>query len=339
MSAMHVKVGIPRVTVGIPTYNRSEMLRGAIESVLSQTFTDLRLVVSDNASEDDTPDVVQSYDDGRIEYVRAVHNIGPAGNFRRLLELADTEYLVILPDDDLLYPDHLKAAVEILDRFENVGLAHTAFDLIDEGSRVTKSMSPLGANSPVSVERRDVALERLMISDFPICFSSVVYRTKAILDAGGIRAEEEPFGDIQLWMRMALDWDFGYVATPLAGFRIHEASTTRSIASDHGVSSEGRDRVLLHAQIRHQRRMDFLDAAALAPASTRRLRALATLHDLAERSYWGVPWKKTAAGQLNLVRTYPRVLLQPAFWRLVVAQLGGRRLLFALRRRRARHAH
>ena len=106
MSAMHVEVGIPRVTVGIPTYNRSGMLRGAIESVLSQTFTNLRLVVSDNASEDDTPDVVRSFDDERIEYVRAAHNIGPAGNFRRLLELADTEYLVLLPDDDLLYPDH-----------------------------------------------------------------------------------------------------------------------------------------------------------------------------------------------------------------------------------------
>ena len=145
--------------------------------------------------------------------MRAEQNIGPAGNFRRLLELADTEYLVLLPDDDLLYPGHLEGGRRDPRPVRERGLAHTAFDLIDEGSRVTKSMNPLGIE--LAGERRAprLALERLMVSDFPICFWSVVYRTKAILDAGGIRAEEEPFGDIQLWMRMALDWDFGYVAS------------------------------------------------------------------------------------------------------------------------------
>src|SRR4051794_29936209 len=111
-----------RVTVGIPTFNRSGMLRGAIESVLAQTYPDFRVLVSDNASDDDTPDVVRSFGDDRIHYVRAEQNIGAAGNFRRVLELADTEFLVILPDDDVLYPGHLRAAVEVLDRFENVGL-------------------------------------------------------------------------------------------------------------------------------------------------------------------------------------------------------------------------
>jgi glycosyltransferase involved in cell wall biosynthesis len=167
MSAMKATASAPRVTVGIPTYNRAEMLRGAIESVLAQTFTDFRLLVSDNASEDDTPDVVRSYDDDRIEYVRAEHNVGPAGNFHRLLELADTEYLVLLPDDDLLYPDHLKASIELLDRYKNLGLAHTAFDLIDEDSRVTQRMSPLAGRAPAPGVAPEAALERLMVSVVP----------------------------------------------------------------------------------------------------------------------------------------------------------------------------
>jgi len=326
-----------RVTVGIPTFNRAGMLRGAIESVLAQTFTSFRLLVSDNASDDETPEVVRSFDDDRIRYVRSEQNIGPAGNFRRLLELAETEFLLILPDDDILYPDHLRAAVEVLDRFENVGLVHTAFDLIDEQSRVTGSMNPLESRSPVTIERRDLVHERLMVSDFPICFSSVLYRTTAIVDAGGIRAEEEPFGDLQLWMRIALHWDFGFVSKPLAGFRIHSDTTTRNIGAQHGVTSDGRELTFLHAQIRLKRRMDFLDDARLELRSTPRLRALAMLHDLAERSYWGLPWRKVAAGQANLVRRYPRVVLLPAFWRLAFAQLGGRRLRSALRRASAGH--
>jgi hypothetical protein len=314
------------------------MLRGAIESVLAQTFTSFRLIVSDNASEDDTPEVVRSFDDARIQYVRSEHNVGQAGNFHRLLELAETELLVILPDDDILYPDHLGAAVDVLDRFTNVGLVHTSFDLIDERGRVTGTMNPLEARSPVSIERRDLALERLMVSDFPIGFSSVVYRTKAMRDADGIRAEEGPFGDLQLWMRIALDWDFGYVARPLAGFRIHQETTTRNIGAQHGVTSDGRELVLVHTQMRLERRMDFLATARLPPESARRLRALAILHDLAERSYWGLPWSEVAARQVRLVRMYPGVLRRFAFWRLVMAPLGGRRVRAGLRRAKARRA-
>ena len=72
----------------------------------------------------------------------------------------------------------------------------------------------------MKIDRRDRALEYLMVSDWGLCFPSVAYRTKAILEAGGLREEEGPFGDRQLWMRIALDWDFGYIAKPLAGFRI-----------------------------------------------------------------------------------------------------------------------
>ena len=320
-----------RVTVGIPTYNRSEMLRGAVESVLAQTYPDFRLLISDNASDDDTPDVVRSFDDERIQYVRADVNVGPAGNFRRVLELAETEFLVILPDDDVLYPDHLRAAVDVLDRHPNVGLVHTAFDLIDERSVVTGSMSPVKSHAPVTIERRDLAHERLMVSDFPICFSSVLYRTKAIVDAGGIRAEEEPFGDLQLWMRIAMHWDFGYVARPLSGFRIHEASSTSSIGAENGGASDGRELALMYGRIRFKRRSDFLAGAPLDPERAAKLRALAMLHDLVERAYWGLPGREVAVEQARIARAYPRVVLRPAFWRLVAAQLGGRRLRAALR--------
>ena len=98
-----------KVTVGIPTFNRAGWLRESIESVLAQTFTDFRLVVSDNASDDDTPEVVRSFDDDRIHYVRSQRNVGPVGNSRRLIALAETtEFLVLLPDDDVLYPGHLQ---------------------------------------------------------------------------------------------------------------------------------------------------------------------------------------------------------------------------------------
>src|SRR4051794_17675024 len=115
----------PSVTVGIPTFNRSTLLREAIASVVSQSYPALRILVCDNASDDDTGEVVASFDDERIDYVRADENIGMTQNFNRAVELTRTEYVVLLPDDDLLYPEHLRHTVDVLERHPRVGVVHT----------------------------------------------------------------------------------------------------------------------------------------------------------------------------------------------------------------------
>jgi len=82
------------VTVGIPTRNRAELLREAIESVLAQSHRNFRLVGSDNASVDHTPGVVRWFRDPRIVYSPVRTNVGRAANFNRLVALADTEFVV-----------------------------------------------------------------------------------------------------------------------------------------------------------------------------------------------------------------------------------------------------
>ncbi len=124
------------VTIGIPTYNRARLLRESITSVLSQSHRNFRLLICDNASQDATPETVASFADPRIDYVRSDSNIGMIGNFNRILKLADTEFLVILPDDDILYPEYLRSAIDVLKQYPSVGVAHSAFDLIDGSSRV-----------------------------------------------------------------------------------------------------------------------------------------------------------------------------------------------------------
>jgi len=83
------------------------MLQESIGSVLAQSYSDFRLLVSDNASTDETSEVVTSLADPRIDYVRSTENIGMIGNFNRIVEMCTTEYVVLLPDDDILYPEYL----------------------------------------------------------------------------------------------------------------------------------------------------------------------------------------------------------------------------------------
>ena len=212
--------------------------------------------------------------------------------------------------------------------------------MIDARSHVVRRVNPLTSRSPVTIERHDLALEHMMVSSWPICFSSVVYRTKAIVEAGGFREEEEPFGDLQLWMRIALDWDFGYVAKPLVGFRVHPESATTSIETQETATTKGRELDLLYPRIRFQRRMDFLKEAPLEPPDKRWLGSLATLELAVERARAGRPWRQVVACVARLVRTSPRIVLRrepwhlvlrPEIWRLMLVRLGARRVRSALR--------
>lgn len=329
-----------KVTVGIPTYNRPDLLREAIESVLSQTFSEFRLVISDNASDAGTRGVVESFTDPRVEYNRSNQNVGMVGNFNRIIELADTEFLMILPDDDLLYPDYLTSAMEALKQFRSVGVVHSAFNLIDAGARVlTPAMSPMKGRRPITIESGERYLERSMTAVWPVCFSSATYRTRAIVEAGGFRDDEQPFADLPMWMRIALKWDFAFLARPLAGYRDHPDTVSMRLGSDAGLEFEGQKRILLWAQSRLDRRIGFLDSAELSRERKTRYRSLATVAFLVESSGLGTPWVHNNTKLLRVARGYPRILLRPAVWRLVAAQLGGRQVRRAVERLVSRSHH
>jgi Glycosyl transferase family 2 len=313
-----------KITVGIATYNRAASLGETIESVLAQRFGDFRMVISDNASEDETAEVVGSYPDPRIEYVRAEQNVGMTGNFNRLIELAETEFLMLLPDDDLLYPDYLGRVMETLGRYPSAGFAHTAFDEIDAESRISKRCVRLiDTSEPVLFESGDQFLTRSMMK-MAVCFSTATYRTRALVAAGGIRADEEPFADIPMWMRIALDSDVVFLAEPLAGFRVHDDSVTKGLVSVDGEQLGSDAQLAVYTQIFFERRLGFLDQAGLPAERARRYRSLATLRYLSDRGGQGVPWRSTSRGLIQLVRLRPGILLHPTAWRLIAAQLGGR---------------
>jgi glycosyltransferase involved in cell wall biosynthesis len=106
---------MPRFTIGIPTYNRADLLRETLESALAQTYPDVEILVCDNASGDRTAEVVESYGD-RIRYHRNATNIGMYPNFAKAIELASGEYFSLLQDDDLIHCDFVRRAVEAFER-------------------------------------------------------------------------------------------------------------------------------------------------------------------------------------------------------------------------------
>ncbi|MGA2700861.1 MAG: glycosyltransferase family A protein [Isosphaeraceae bacterium] len=102
---------MPRFTIGMPTYNRCDLLAHALQAALGQTFPDVEVLVCDDASADRTPDVVRSFGD-RVRYHRSETNIGMWPNFARAVELAKGEYFSWLQDDDQIHRDFVARALQ-----------------------------------------------------------------------------------------------------------------------------------------------------------------------------------------------------------------------------------
>src|SRR3954454_5670279 len=105
---------MPTFTVCIPTYNAAAYLREAIESVLSQTFGDFELLICDDASTDNTPDLVAGFPDERIRYVPFERNLGQSGNFNRCIDNARGDLWSLLSADDRFLPNFLERANDAL---------------------------------------------------------------------------------------------------------------------------------------------------------------------------------------------------------------------------------
>lgn len=116
------KANRSRVSIGVPVYNGEKFIRKRIDSILSQTFKDFELIISDNASSDTTSDICKEYakKDSRIRYIHQKNNIGSAKNFNFVLQQANGKYFTWAAADDLWEPTFLSKNIEILESHPNI---------------------------------------------------------------------------------------------------------------------------------------------------------------------------------------------------------------------------
>lgn len=104
-----------KVSVLIPVYNAAAFLKDSVNSILNQTFDDFELILLNDASSDNSEEIIRGFDDPRIRYYKNEKNLGISGSRNKLLDLARGEYLAVMDNDDLSVPDRLAAQVAYLD--------------------------------------------------------------------------------------------------------------------------------------------------------------------------------------------------------------------------------
>jgi glycosyltransferase involved in cell wall biosynthesis len=222
-------MSLPTFSVIVPSYKYAAVLEGCVRSVLEQEGVDVRVLIVDDCSPDDTETVgraLAAHDD-RVEFRRHEQNVGLIGTANEGIEWAHGEFSLLLSADDLLTPGALARAAEVMRRHPRVGLVYGHAPYWNDGEplpsmtgRWTGTRLWAGADWARTVCR---AAQN--------CISSpeAVVRTSVQRAVGGYDPVCDHASDLNMWLRIAAVSDVAYVrGAPQAIYRIHADSMFRS---------------------------------------------------------------------------------------------------------------
>jgi|SRR5579862_268477 len=220
---------MPRLCIGLPVYNGENYVAQAIDSLLAQTFTDFRLIISDNASSDRTAEICRDFSrrDARIDYVRHDHNRGAAWNFNHLTGRARGEYFKWAPHDDLCAPEFTARCIAALDTHPDAVLAYPRSHIIDaHGTIVASYREPIAAHAATPWARF-----RSVVRNSGLCHSAFGVIRLDVLRTTRLWGPY-PASDTVLLAELALRGKFIEVDAPLLLQRDHAARASRVHGSD-----------------------------------------------------------------------------------------------------------
>lgn len=219
----------PKVTIAIPTFNRAGWIEGAVTRALAQTCSDFEVLVSDNASTDETPAVLAQFDDPRLRVVRHASNLGLVGNWNSCLAEARGDYFALVPDDDCIASWFIERCTELLevDPELSIILGLTDFRSSSDGGRLFRA----NANGRFSTGIWNGAdlLGEFLEGRLPVQMCSVLVRTEILRAQGGF-TDGAPFStDICAWAPIVLRHRAGLVNESCATYIAHESSYTSTL--------------------------------------------------------------------------------------------------------------
>jgi glycosyltransferase involved in cell wall biosynthesis len=251
----------PLVSIVVPCYNYGHFLPKCIDSLLAQTYENVEILAIDNCSTDNTREVIGSYHDARLTYIRNESNIGCIPNFNKGVSLSRGKYIMVVPADDyFVKPNLLGRFVELMERHSEVG--YVFCPVVDAQDRL-QSFSDCGKKDKIWNGRS--FLKRHLIKSNCIVLSSVMVRRECY-EQISLFPEELPFtNDWYLWSVFALHHAVGYIRDPMVFFRTHEQSVTSALLrSQDGVWTKNRMEILW----RVARLSEDLGGRSLRPACT-----------------------------------------------------------------------
>lgn len=209
----------------IPTYNGEKFVEKALLSALRQTRKADEIIISDDHSSDKTLEICRKYEGESVKIYK--HPEGPSGfvkGWNNGIKLAQSEYISILHQDDLLYPDFLESAEKAFQRYPQARHLFAPCDIIDQNGNVTKSASVQTGVVNLYSGREYACLYRGIEGHIHRCPGVITHRD--IFKQCLYREEAGHIADDDFFYRVSEITDVIGVMRPLAGYRVHGLSET-----------------------------------------------------------------------------------------------------------------
>jgi hypothetical protein len=227
-----------RIDVIIPCYNYGCFLYQCVNSVLGQVGVDVRVLVIDDASPDNTAEVAAALaqENPRVTVIRHSTNKGHINTYNEGIEWASADYMLLLSADDYLLPGALSRATGLMEAHPEVGFTFgNVIELSDSGNETPKKSIIEATN--VSDNRILEGREFIELSggaDNLVATCTAVVRTQLQKRIGGYRHELPHTGDMEMWLRFAAHASVGFISAYQGVYRLHSAnmSTAYYVISD-----------------------------------------------------------------------------------------------------------
>ena len=204
---------IPLVTVVIPAYNGGSYLRGAIDSVIGQDYPNVELIVLDDGSTDNTPEILKGY--GKLFHWDRHDNMGQAATLNKGWRMGRGEVLGYLSADDTLMSRAISTSMQYLRQNEDVIMTYGDFNLIDPQSQLIRR-----------IRTADFDYHDMVANIHCQPGPGVFFWRHAFEAAGGWNSNYRQMPDYDYWLRLGLVGKFHHIPEVLASFRIHDESQT-----------------------------------------------------------------------------------------------------------------
>lgn len=213
------------VSVLLPTYNRAHLLGETIQSVLSQGYSDLELLILDDGSEDATRDLVHSIPDPRVKYLPFPHT-GHTGRLKNFgIAKAAGNYIAFIDSDDTWKQGKLVKQLELLECNPGIGFSITDVTTFrDDTVLIDRTYSFRELHT---VECRSI-FQWMKESRFIVYNPTLIIR-KGCLDRIGYFSETMRSGDYNFNCRLAYHYNAGIIYEPLVMRRVHDSNMSRDI--------------------------------------------------------------------------------------------------------------
>jgi hypothetical protein len=226
----------PRVTFVVPTYNYARFVGQAVDSLLTQSFEAIEVIVIDDASTDGTAEVLATYaGDPRVRVIRHDTNAGHIRTYNEGIAAARGEFVGLLSADDLcLDRDAVRRQVEMFDSDPEIGFVYPAQGYVDESGKLVHVAAPW-PDDHVSDGLEE--LGRLVFTNYVPASGPLVRR--ACHDVIGCYDHRLPHaGDWDLWLRLCTRYRVGYLAQPLYGYRMHGTNMHHHVVTARQATGE-----------------------------------------------------------------------------------------------------